>query len=215
MSGSRQAARRGVGFVISSPSGAGKTTLAHALVRTTPGAEISISATTRPPRGTEQNGVDYFFVSGDVFGAMQREGALLEHAHVFGYQYGTPRQFVEERLARGIDVVFDIDWQGAQQLRTAMGDDLATAFILPPSLAALRMRLRGRAEDSDASVARRLAGAQEELRHWHEYDYVLVNDDLAATGRILASILEAARHQRGRQNWIEPHLRGMEEEAPE
>lgn len=209
------ARRRGVGFVISSPSGAGKTTLARALARTGPGVEISVSATTRPPRGTERDGADYFFVGADAFDAMQHSGALLEHASVFGHQYGTPRQFVEDRLARGIDVVFDIDWQGAQQLRTAMGEDLVTAFILPPSFAVLRDRLRGRAEDSEASVARRLAGAREELRHWHEYDYVLVNDDLAAAGQVLASILEAARHARGRQHWIATYLRGIEAEAPE
>lgn len=200
------AKRRGIGLVVSSPSGAGKTTLSKRLAALDSGVSISISVTTRPPRKDEREGVDYRFVTEQRFAEMNNRGALLEHAEVFGQRYGTPGGPVRRWLEAGQDVVFDIDWQGAGQLREAMGDDLVSVFILPPSLEILRERLIHRAQDSDASVTHRMTRAFSEMSHWNEYDYVLINNDLEDAYRALAGILDAARCARHRQQWVEGFL---------
>ncbi|MBV8939476.1 MAG: guanylate kinase [Alphaproteobacteria bacterium] len=201
--------RQGLMFVLSSPSGAGKTTLSRRLLErqtnTSPEAApmvMSVSITTRPKRPGEVEGRDYFFVSPEDYGIMVAQGALLEHAEVFGYGYGTPRAFVNEHLTRGVDVLFDIDWQGTRQLAAASRDDLVSVFILPPSLGELERRLRARAQDSDEVVARRMDKAAHEISHWQEYDYVLVNDDLDATLSRIEHILEVERLRRARQSWL-------------
>ena len=205
------AQRRGVALVVSSPSGAGKTTLVRQLVEQDARAVASVSVTTREPRRSEREGVDYFFVDGERFATMEKAGDLLESAYVFGCHYGTPRSFVEEKLGTGCDVVFDIDWQGAGQLRDRLGTDVTSVFILPPSLKTLHERLRGRAEDSQETVEARMATALHELSHWREYDYVVMNDDRQVAYRSLASILEAARHARMRQVWVNGFLDGFSE----
>ena len=198
--------RRGILFVLSSPSGAGKTTLSRKLLAEDPGFTLSISATTRPPRSGETEGMDYFFVSRQRFEAMVAGGELLEHAAVFGNSYGTPRGPVEAAIRSGRDVLFDVDWQGAQQLRNS---DLAalvvTVFILPPSIAALEERLRSRGQDSGAVIAGRMARARDEISHWAEYDYVLINDDLATCHSRIGTIIAAERQRRERQKWLQPH----------
>jgi len=190
--------RRGVMLVLSSPSGAGKSTITRYLLEQEKGLTLSVSATTRPRRHSEIEGVHYYFVDKPSFETMQREGRLLESALVHGNMYGTPREPVEKALDSGLDVLFDIDWQGTQQLKRAMGDDVATIFVLPPSFAELRSRLERRAEDQSEVIARRLINARAEIGHWTEYDYVIVNSDLDlsfnATRRILAA--ERARRER-------------------
>jgi guanylate kinase len=194
--------RRGLMLVLSSPSGAGKTTLSRRLLEADSGIVMSVSATTRPKRPTEVEGRDYFFVSSDAFGEMARASQLLEHATVFENQYGTPRQPVMDALAAGRDVLFDIDWQGTQQLKERAREDLVSVFVLPPSHAELERRLKARAQDSDAVVAARMAKAASEISHWPEYDYVIVNDDMGrAHGRVLA-ILEAERCRRTRLSGV-------------
>jgi len=195
----QKAARRGLMLVLSSPSGAGKTTLAKRLLQVEQGVVLSISATTRPRRPGEVDGEDYFFVAEDVFAAMRANGELLEWANVFGNLYGTPRNFVEKALKSGTDVLFDIDWQGAQQLAHAARDDVVKAFILPPSREELERRLRQRAQDSEEVVERRMAEADSEMSHWAEYDYVIINNDLDECERLLRSILAAERLKRERQ----------------
>lgn len=190
--------RRGIMLVLSSPSGAGKTTLANMLIAADPNCTLSISATTRDPRPGEAHGKDYFFMDRPAFEAMRERGALLEWAEVFGNLYGTPRDCVELALSRGRDIVFDIDWQGTRQLHAEAPGDLVRVFILPPSHRALATRLRGRASDSDEVVARRMEGAAAEMRHWHEYDYVLVNRELSDTLDTLRAILAAERCRRDR-----------------
>ena len=185
--------RRGLLFILSSPSGAGKTPLSRRMLAVDEGLSLSVSATTRPPRPGEVDGVDYHFVDAAAFTGMVTGGAMLEHAEVFGNFYGSPRAPVERALAQGRDVLFDVDWQGAQQIKLAMQGDVVSVFILPPSLAALEARLKSRAQDDDATVARRMAKAMDEISHWREYDYVLVNDDLERCGIQLASILTAER----------------------
>jgi guanylate kinase len=191
-------ARRGLLFVLSSPSGAGKTTLSRALLAAEPGMSMSVSVTTRPPRTDEVEGRDYYFRDRAAFERMAEAGDLLESAHVFANRYGTPRAPVEAALRAGRDVLFDIDWQGARQLATQMPDDLVRVFILPPSAAVLEQRLRGRGQDPDEVVAQRMAAAAEELSHWYEYDYVVVNDVVEAAVDRLRAILAGERHRRAR-----------------
>jgi guanylate kinase len=190
--------RRGLMLVLSSPSGAGKTTLARRLLASDPAIVMSVSATTRPRRPNETEGHDYFFVSAGRFEEMIGKGDFLEYATVFEHQYGTPRKPVMDALARERDVLFDIDWQGTQQLKERAREDLVSVFVLPPSHDELEKRLKARAQDAEAVVARRMAKAASEISHWPEYDYVIVNDDLDnAHGKVLA-ILEAERARRTR-----------------
>ena len=193
-------ARRGLLFILSSPSGAGKTTLSRMMLAADPALTLSVSATTRPPRAKERDGVDYHFVTPQAFAGMVADGEMLEHAHVFGNEYGSPRAPVEAALSEGRDVLFDVDWQGAQQIKLAMQGDVVSVFILPPSIAALDSRLRSRAQDDDETVARRMAKAMDEISHWREYDYVLVNDDLSKCATQLAAILTAERLRLHRRN---------------
>jgi guanylate kinase len=190
--------RRGIMLVLSSPSGAGKTTLANMLIAAEDNCTLSVSATTRDPRPGEAHGKDYFFMDRPAFEALRKSGALLEWAEVFGNLYGTPRQSVELALSAGKDVIFDIDWQGARQLHAEAPGDVIRVFILPPSRDVLAARLHGRASDSAEVVAKRMAGAAEEIRHWHEYDYVLVNHDLTSSLAALRAILTAERCRRER-----------------
>jgi guanylate kinase len=190
--------RRGLMLVLSSPSGAGKTTLARMLLQADAGIAMSVSATTRPKRANEVDGFDYRFVTAETFEEMATHGQFLEHATVFENRYGTPRQPVLDALAAGRDVLFDIDWQGTQQRKERAREDLVSIFILPPTHAELERRLRTRAQDSDAVVAKRMAEAAGEISHWPEYDYVVVNDDVErAHARVLA-ILAAERCRRTR-----------------
>jgi guanylate kinase len=203
-------ARRGLMFVLSSPSGAGKTTMSRALLAEDGDITMSVSATTRRPRPGEVDGVDYYFVSADQFQTMIDGNALLEWATVFGHRYGTPRSAVEDALAAGRDVLFDIDWQGTQQLQqTDAASDLVRVFILPPTLAELERRLRGRNTDHPEVIADRMSRACDEIRHWGEYDYVLVNDDAEACLNEIRSILRAERLRRKRQLGLASFVRGM------
>ena len=197
--------RRGLLLVLSSPSGAGKTTLSRQLLADDPLIAMSVSVTTRAPRPGEVDGRDYHFRDVAAFEAMRDGGRLLEWAVVHGNLYGTPAEAVMEQLARGRDVLFDIDWQGAQQLTAKAPADVVRVFILPPSATALRERLEKRAQDKPDVVARRLAGAASEIEHWAEYDYVLVNADLASCLAGLRTILSAERLRRARQ----PRLAGL------
>lgn len=191
--------RRGFMFVLSSPSGAGKTTLSRLLLEQEDNLTMSVSVTTRPMRPGEEEGRDYFFVSPDHFQQMVERSELLEYATVFGHSYGTPRAFVEKALNAGKDVLFDIDWQGTQQLASRCRDDLVSVFILPPSMAELEMRLRKRAQDSEEVVNFRMNKAAGEIAHWQDYDYVVINRDLDATLARITHILHAERHKRIRQ----------------
>jgi guanylate kinase len=195
-------ARRGLMLVLSSPSGAGKTTLSRRLLESDGNIRMSVSATTRPMRPSEVHGEDYHFVTPRQFETMMAQGAFLEHANVFGNQYGTPRGLVEAALASGTDVLFDIDWQGTQQLKEKMRDDLVSIFILPPSHDELERRLRVRAQDSDDVVAARMAKAADEISHWPEYDYVIVNADLDKALAGIQAILNGERLRRTRQTGI-------------
>jgi guanylate kinase len=191
--------RRGLMLVLSSPSGAGKTTISRLLLESDPQLRMSVSATTRPRRPGEKDGRDYFFVSQEDFEHMARTGAFLEHATVFGKRYGTPRAAVEQALAEGRDVLFDIDWQGTQQLVEAARDDLVSVFILPPSVTELDRRLRQRAQDPEEVVTQRMAEAAAEMSHWAEYDYVIVNRDVEESLSQVKAILAAERLKRERQ----------------
>ena len=185
-------------LVLSSPSGAGKTTLARRLLESDSNIVMSVSATTRPKRPNEIEGRDYFFVEADAFECMVGNGDFFEHAIVFDHQYGTPKKPVMDALAQGRDVLFDIDWQGTQKLKERAREDLVSIFVLPPSHEELERRLRERAQDSDDVVTRRMAKAASEISHWPEYDYVIVNDDLARAHSKVVSILEAERARRTR-----------------
>jgi len=189
-------------LVLSSPSGAGKTTLSRMLLAADSAIAMSISVTTRSPRKGEAEGKDYFFVSSGMFREMAMTDAFLEHATVFGNHYGTPKEPVMLALAKGNDVLFDIDWQGTQQLRQRAGDDLVSIFVLPPSHDELERRLRARAQDEEAVVAARMARAGGEISHWAEYDYVVVNDNLGSALEKIRTILAAERMKRGRQTGI-------------
>lgn len=186
-------------FILSSPSGAGKTTLADRLLSQDGEMVLSVSATTRPRRPGEAHGQDYYFVNNEEFVRMRDDGELLEWANVFGNLYGTPRSLVEETLRDGRDVLFDIDWQGAQQLDEVAGDDVVKVFILPPSRSELERRLRQRAQDPEDVVQKRMAKADAEMSHWAEYDYVIVNYDLDESEELLRAILFAERLKRRRQ----------------
>lgn len=191
--------RRGLMLVLSSPSGAGKTTISRALLTRDGGLMLSVSATTRPKRPGETEGVDYVFMDQARFDGMVRDGAFLEHATVFGHCYGTPSGPVEAALDAGRDVLFDIDWQGAQQVAEKAREDLVSVFILPPSTAELERRLHTRAQDSDDVVRARMAKAADEMSHWAEYDYIVVNEEVEASVAAVGSILEAERLRRERR----------------
>ena len=197
--GDFKVARRGLMFILSSPSGAGKTTLAERLLEKDDEMVLSISATTRPRRPGESHGQDYYFVSEDEFFRMRDNNEFMEWADVFGHYYATPRSLVEATLRQGKDVLFDIDWQGAQQLDEVAGEDLVKVFILPPSREELERRLRKRAQDPEDVVQNRMAKADAEMSHWAEYDYVIVNYDLDESEKLLRSILFAERLKRRRQ----------------
>ena len=202
--------RRGLLLVLSSPSGAGKTTLSRLLLERDAAIAMSVSVTTRKPRPGEVDGKDYFFVTPEKFAAMRDAGELLEWATVFDNSYGTPRAPVAAAVAAGRDVLFDIDWQGAQQLSESMRGDLVRVFILPPSGPALRTRLEGRAQDPADVVARRMAAASSEISHWAEYDYVLVNDDVEACYERLRAILVAERLRRERLSGLTAFVRELQ-----
>ena len=191
--------RRGLMLVLSSPSGAGKTTLSKMLLAADGKIKLSVSATTRPIRPGEEHGRDYHFISPDEFSAWIAGGKFLEHAQVFGNRYGTPSHLVDDALKAGRDVLFDIDWQGTQQLKEKMRDDLVSIFILPPSHDELERRLRKRASDPEDVVAGRMAKAADEISHWPEYDYVIVNNDIAKALGDVQAILNAERLKRTRQ----------------
>jgi len=201
--------RRGVMLILSSPSGAGKTSLAERILAGDPDIVLSVSVTTRPPRPNEEHGRDYYFVSQDEFMRMRDAGEFLEWAFVFGHFYATPRAQVFAMLARGGDVLFDIDWQGAQQLDAVAGGDAIKVFILPPSRAELERRLRNRAQDPEEVVRARMAKADAEMSHWAEYDYVIVNYDLDETERLLRAVLVAERLRRRRQTGLAAIVKDM------
>ncbi|MBR0650689.1 guanylate kinase [Roseomonas terrae] len=192
-------ARRGLCLVLAAAPGAGKTSVSRALLATEPDLSLSISATTRAARPAEQEGVHYFFKSDTEFDGMAERGEFLEHARFLGRAYGTPRAPVEAALASGHDVLFDIEWQGHRQMKAAMPQDVVGIFLLPPSLPDLEARLRGRGQDSEVEIARRMAAAREEIIHWDEFDHIVVNRDFEATVAQVRAILHAARSERRRQ----------------
>ena len=202
--------RRGLLLVLSSPSGAGKTTLSRALLASDPAITMSVSVTTRKPRPGEVEGRDYYFTDAKGYARMEAQDDLLEGARVFGNSYGTPREPVEAAVRLGRDVLFDIDWQGAQQLAEKMAGDLVRVFILPPSGAALEQRLKTRALDPPDVVAARMAEASAELSHWGEYDYVLVNETIDAGLANLRAILSAERLRRDRQSGLSAFVRELQ-----
>jgi guanylate kinase len=202
-------ARRGLLLVLSSPSGAGKTTLSRRLLERDRGVVMSVSVTTRPPRPGEVEGRDYYFISRRRFDAMAEAGELIEWAEVFGNGYGTPRAPVEKWLAEGRDVLFDIDWQGTQQIHARMREDLVRIFVLPPSAEELRERLIRRAQDPPSVVAKRMAEASTEISHWAEYDYVVINDDLETSDRAIQAILDAERLKRHRLVGLETFVKAL------
>jgi guanylate kinase len=201
--------RRGLMLVLSSPSGAGKTTLTRKLIESDSNVSMSVSATTRARRPNEVEARDYLFVAPDRFEQMVAAGEFLEHATVFEHRYGTPRQPVLSALGRGRDVLFDIDWQGTQQLKEKAREDLVSVFILPPTHDELERRLRERAQDSDAVVARRMAKAADEISHWPEYDYVIVNNELGRALEQVRAILEAERARRTRLAGVGEFVAGL------
>jgi guanylate kinase len=203
-------ARRGLMLVLSSPSGAGKTTLSRKLLEVDPGVELSVSVTTRKQRPGEIDGRDYHFIDAARFDAMVKGGELLEWAQVFGHRYGTPRAPVEAALASGHDVQFDIDWQGTQQLREKADHDLVSIFVLPPSMADLERRLRRRAQDPDEVIRARMATAADEMSHWAEYDYVVINTDVDRAFREVQTILAAERLKRERQTGLSDFVRRLQ-----
>lgn len=204
--------RRGLLIILSSPSGAGKSTLSRRLMAWDPTLKFSVSATTRPPRPGEKDGREYFFRSREAFEAMAAAGEMLEHAEVFGNLYGSPKAPVVAAMEAGRDTLFDIDWQGGQQIKQAMGADVVSIFILPPSIAELERRLTTRAQDSAEVIAGRMAKAEAEISHWAEYDYVLVNEELEAAEQALRTILTAERLRRVRQPGLSEFVRGLNKE---
>jgi guanylate kinase len=208
--------RRGLLIILSSPSGAGKSTMAKRLRAWDPTIRFSVSATTRPPRPGEVDGREYHFRSRDVFEDMVRKGDLLEHAEVFGNHYGSPREPVEQALLAGHDTLFDIDWQGGQQIRnSALGKDVVSIFILPPSMRELESRLQLRGQDSADVISNRMAKSLSEVSHWAEYDYVLVNEDADSCEQQLIVILKAERLRRDRQPWLNDFVRDLNREYGE
>jgi len=206
--------RRGLMFVLSSPSGAGKTTLTRLLREQESSLSLSVSVTTRDRRPSEVEGVHYYFISEDEYFAMQARGDLLESAEVHGNRYGSPRREVERALEAGQDILFDIDYQGTRQLVASAPDDVVSVFILPPSMAELRSRLERRAEDSQSVIEQRLENARKEILRWSEYSYVLVNDDLDRTFSRLRIILAAERLKRKRQTGLDGFINGLIAETP-
>lgn len=203
--------RRGLMLVLSSPSGAGKTTLSRRLLDSDVEIEMSVSATTRKPRPGEVDGKDYFFLSTEDFGIMRNRGEFLESAKVFGNYYGTPRKPVEDALARGRDVLFDIDWQGTQQLDESAPEDLVKVFILPPSAQELEKRLERRAQDPADVVAARMAKASDEISHYQEYDYIIINDDVDRAFAALQAVLRAERLKRRRLTGLSNFVKQLRE----
>ena len=202
--------RRGLMLVLSSPSGAGKTTIARRLLAEDENLDMSVSVTTRAKRPGEVSGVDYNFTDKTTFNLMLNRGELLEHARVFSNFYGTPRQPVEAALSRGQDMLFDIDWQGTQQLRESAREDLVSIFILPPSTRALEERLTKRAQDPTEIVSERMAKAADEMSHWPEYDYVIINDDIDRSVAQVRAILTAERARRDRLLGLGEFVRGLQ-----
>lgn len=200
-------------LVLSSPSGAGKTTISRAILDHEPNLYMSVSVTTRKPRPGEVDGTHYHFISAGRFAEMVAGKELLEYADVFGNRYGTPRAPVDTALQEGRDVLFDIDWQGTQQLREAARDDVVSVFILPPTTDELRARLHRRAQDSAEVVAQRMAKAADEMSHWAEYDYIVLNEDLARSIALVRAILEAERHKRPRQIGLDRFVKALRGEA--
>jgi guanylate kinase len=192
--------RRGFMLVLSSPSGAGKTTISRMLLEHDDNLLMSISATTRKPRPGEIDGVDYHFISKDEFNKKAEADHFWEYEHVFGNDYGTPKQYVQDALAKGTDVLFDIDWQGTRRLTHKAREDVVSVFILPPSMTELENRLRKRAQDDDEVIKRRMARAKEEISHWDEYDYVIINQNIDDSLRKVNHILKAQRLRRVRQH---------------
>lgn len=208
--------RRGLLIILSSPSGAGKSTLARRLMAWDPTLKFSVSATTRSPRPGEEEGREYYFKSRAAFQDMVAADEMLEHAEVFGNLYGTPRGPVEAAMTAGRDTLFDIDWQGGQQIRrSALAKDVVSIFILPPSIADLEARLRSRAQDSDAVIAGRMAKSRDEISHWAEYDYVIINRDVEAAEAELKTILMAERARADRQPGLNDFVRGLNKEFEE
>ena len=206
--------RSGLLIIISSPSGAGKSTLARRLMEWDPTLRFSVSATTRTPRPGEVEGQHYYFMDRAAFDEMVSQDQMLEHAEVFGNCYGSPRGPVELAMAEGRDTLFDVDWQGGQQIRaSALGPHVVSIFILPPSLPELERRLRSRNQDSDEVIARRMLKSRDEISHWAEYDYVLVNDDIEATEADLRAILTAERLRRDRRPALGGFVRKLMEDA--
>ncbi len=206
---STEISRRGLVLVLSSPSGAGKSTLARHLLETDNNIQMSVSVTTRSPRSGERDGRDYHFISLDKFKDMQENDELLESAMVFDNGYGTPRKPVEDWLAAGRDVLFDIDWQGTQQVHEKLSEDLVRVFVLPPSAHDLHERLINRAQDKASVVAKRMAQASNEISHWAEYDYVVINDDLETCQNEIAAILKSERLKRFRRVGLSAFVREM------
>lgn len=206
--------RSGLLIILSSPSGAGKSTLARRLMQWDPSLRFSVSATTRPPRQGEVEGQHYYFTDRDAFQRSVAQGDMLEHAEVFGNFYGTPRSPVEAAMDQGRDTLFDVDWQGGQQIRASvLGPHVVSIFILPPSLAELERRLRSRGQDSEEVIAGRMRKCRDEISHWAEYDYVLVNDDLDAAEADLRAILTAERLRRERRTGLGGFVRNLMEDA--
>ncbi len=205
--------RRGLLIILSSPSGAGKSTLARRLRDWDPSIRFSVSAMTRAARPGEVDGADYLFTSETEFKRMVRDGEMLEHAHVFGHFYGSPMGPVEDAIGQGCDVLFDIDWQGAQQIqKSALASHVLSIFLLPPSIVELRRRLENRAQDSDLVITKRMQKSWDEISHWDAYSYVLVNDDLDATEARLQTIVEAERLRATQQPGLLDHVRGLQAE---
>ena len=212
----RPLSRRGILIILSSPSGAGKSTLARRLREWDPTIAFSVSATTRPARPGEVEGREYHFRSADEFRAMVEGGEMLEHAKVFGHLYGSPAAPVARAIAEGRDIIFDIDWQGGQQVRnSALAGDVVSIFVLPPSIAELERRLLARNQDPPEVVARRMARSRDEISHWAEYDYVLMNDDLDRCARQIEAIVTAERLRRSRQTHLAEAVRGLNQEFEE
>jgi guanylate kinase len=209
MASSNSQKRRGLMFILSSPSGAGKTTISRKLLATEQNLRMSVSVTTRPKRPGEIEGEDYYFTEPDKFEAMVADGAFLEWAEVFGHRYGTPKARIAEGLEAGEDFLFDIDWQGAQQLSQRAGNDVVSVFLLPPSIAELEARLRARRTDSEEVITGRMERARSEISHWDGYEYVVVNDDIEACFEKVRTILMAERLRRARQTGLIEFVRDL------
>lgn len=208
--------RRGLLIILSSPSGAGKSTLARRLMQWDAGLSFSVSATTREPRTGEEHGREYYFLTQDEFRKQVIDGEMLEHAHVFGNFYGSPAGPVKQTITDGNDVLFDVDWQGEQQIRNSdLGKHALSIFILPPSIKELHRRLVSRAQDSDDVISKRMQKSWDEISHWGAYDYVLVNDDLDATEAELKTIITAERMRREQQPALQSHVRTLQSEFEE